>query len=333
MLLAPPSAAWCAYLLIRYITHNGSAAIVAGYFFGFSSYQLSQMLGHLSLVLIFPVPLVLLITLKRIAGETSRSRFVLMLTGWLLLEFGFSLEIFATVCTFGAVTWLVAIALSPPDTQRRLYSLASDLLLSGTAILVVSLPWFISMWHGASDVPDVINVPSTFSTDLLNFVVPTRITWLGNSIASAISSGFSGNLSEQGGYLSPLVLAILSLWLIGNSTTHVGRIAAAMLLLLMTFSLGPTVRYKGAAIGIEGPWQFFLHLPLIRHALPSRFSMYVSLIVAIIIGYWLATPQTLVDRVGRFGIAALAVAGLLPNPLVPRWCEMHLLSRSSTNEL
>jgi hypothetical protein len=139
MLLAPPSAAWCAFLLVRNITHNSSAAIVAGYFFGFSSYQLSQMLGHLSLVLIFPVPLVLLITLKRIARETSRSRFVLTLTGCLLLEFGFSLEICATVCTFGALTWLVAIALSPPDTRRRLYSLVPEFLLSG-AVLTVPIP-------------------------------------------------------------------------------------------------------------------------------------------------------------------------------------------------
>ena len=322
MLLAPPLAAWCAYLLIRYITHDGSAAIVAGYFFGFSSYQLSQMLGHLSLVLIFPVPLVLLVTLKRMGGEMSGSRFVLLLTGCLVLQFGFSLEIFATVCIFGAFTWCVATALSPPDTQRRLYSLLPEFLLSGTMILVLTSPWLISMWRGATDVPNVINVPSTFSTDLLNFIVPTQVTWLGHSIASVISSRFSGNLSEQGSYLSPVVLAILSLWLIRNFATHVGRFAAVTLLLLMIFSLGPTVLFKGTAIGVEGPWRLFLHLPLIRHALPSRFSMYVSLAAAVIIGCWLATPGKLVDRAGRFGFAALAVIVLVPNPTVPRWCDI-----------
>jgi hypothetical protein len=322
MLLAPALAAWCAFFLIRYITHNSSAAIVAAYFFGFSSYQLSQMFGHLSLVLIFPVPLVLLATLKRIARETSRSRFVLTLTGCLLLQFGFSLEIFATVCTLGTFTWLVATVLSPTDTRRRLYLVVPEFLLSAAMILVVTSPWLISMWRGAMDVPDVINVPSTFSTDLLNFVVPTRVTWFGSSTASVISSRFLGNLSEQGGYLSPLVLIILSLWLIRNFATHTGRIAAVMLLLLMTFSLGPTVLVEGTVVGIAAPWRLFLHLPLIRHALPGRFSMYVSLAAAVIIGCWLATPRTFANRVSRFGFAALAVMVLLPNPSLPRWCDI-----------
>src|SRR5262249_13940520 len=56
MLLAPVLAAFFAFLLCRYVTGRFVASLFGGYVFGFSTYMLGQLLGHLHLVLVFPIP-------------------------------------------------------------------------------------------------------------------------------------------------------------------------------------------------------------------------------------------------------------------------------------
>ena len=56
MLASPMLAAFFAFFLCRYITRNFVSSLFGGYVFGFSTYMLGHMLGHLHLVLIFPIP-------------------------------------------------------------------------------------------------------------------------------------------------------------------------------------------------------------------------------------------------------------------------------------
>ena len=50
-------------------------------------------------------------------------------------------------------------------------------------------------------------------TDLLNLVVPTDVQQLAPAAALGISSRFTGNGSEQDGYLGiPLILVLLAMW-------------------------------------------------------------------------------------------------------------------------
>src|SRR5437879_1265113 len=63
-LLAPPLAAWTAFLLCRYITRRFWAALAGGYVFGFSTYVLGHLPGHLNLTLIFLIPLCVLLILR-----------------------------------------------------------------------------------------------------------------------------------------------------------------------------------------------------------------------------------------------------------------------------
>jgi hypothetical protein len=57
-------------------------------------------------------------------------------------------------------------------------------------------------------------------------------------------------------------------------------------------------------------------LPLLNNILPIRFALYLWLAIAVIVALWLALPET-----GRasWGIAALAVAFLIPNFTSPIW--------------
>src|SRR5215469_4849571 len=85
-LIAPALSAWTAFLLIRYLTGNGLASLIGGYLFGFSSYELGQMLGQPSNSVNFVLPLLVLLVIKRIRGELSRTHFVAVLAIALLAQ-------------------------------------------------------------------------------------------------------------------------------------------------------------------------------------------------------------------------------------------------------
>jgi hypothetical protein len=55
--LAIASAAWCAFILCRYVTGAFWPALVGGYVFGFSAYMLAHVSAHVDVVLVFPIPL------------------------------------------------------------------------------------------------------------------------------------------------------------------------------------------------------------------------------------------------------------------------------------
>src|SRR6516164_8456051 len=120
-LVAPALSAWMAFLLARYLTRDTGASFIGGYLFGFSSYVLGEMLGHLNLSMIFVVPLVVLMVLQRLRGDLSRARFVTALALAMLFQLGFSNELLATTCFFGAITWAIFLAFGTREERRRLW--------------------------------------------------------------------------------------------------------------------------------------------------------------------------------------------------------------------
>src|SRR3984957_341360 len=95
--LALPLAAFSAFLLCRRITGAFWPSVLGGYIFGFSAYMLGQVLEHLLLVAVFPVPLIALLTLKRLDAEISPRRFAILLAALLTAQFFCSVELFATL--------------------------------------------------------------------------------------------------------------------------------------------------------------------------------------------------------------------------------------------
>src|SRR5690348_16379149 len=70
-ILMPALAAWTAYLLCHYLTGRTLPSLVGGYLFGFSSYVLSAELSHIHTAAVFLLPLVALLVLRFLRGETS----------------------------------------------------------------------------------------------------------------------------------------------------------------------------------------------------------------------------------------------------------------------
>ena len=74
MLASPVLAAFFAFLLCRYVSGRFAAALVGGYVFGFCAYMLGHLLGHLNLVLIFPIPAGIHLMLRCSTGGSASGR-------------------------------------------------------------------------------------------------------------------------------------------------------------------------------------------------------------------------------------------------------------------
>ena len=325
MVAAPCLSAFAAYLVAWQLGGRFAAALVTGLLYGFSSFETGQMLGHLNLALNFPVPLILLLAVRRVTGRTSARRFILLLTLALLTEFGISTEMFASLVVLGGAVWLVFLLAGPRTWRPALCGVARDAVLSGLLCLLVLLPFLLTMAAGASAFSGFINSPETYSSDLLNLIVPTEVTRLGRSLFAGFASRFTGNASEQGAYLGIPLLVILTLFAREHRHTAWCRALLLSIAVLFVASLGPVLHVGGWTTTLPLPWALVTHLPMIEAALPARFSLYVALATAVAAGIWIASASTRRFYVARAAAGGLACLFLVPNRAAVAWSNAPAL--------
>jgi hypothetical protein len=318
-LAAPALSAWTAFLLCRRLTGTFAPSLVGGYLFGFSTYELGQLSGHPNLAFVALVPLAVLLVVRRVSGDLSPRRFVLFLAAVLTGQFLISTEVAFTLALFGGLALVLAVALSG-DSARPL--VVRTTFQVGAAYLLSALPLAPYLYYaakGASHGPIYAFYPSFYATDAVNFLVPTPLTAFGRHEFSEVAGKFSGNISEQAGYLGlPAVGAVVAL-AVSRWRTAWARLLALMFVLVAVASLGPNIRFAGNTV-VPGPWVAFVHLPLVKYILPARLMMYASLLTGLAMALWLAgTPGTPVHRGARWAVAGLAVILLLPNLSLPLW--------------
>src|SRR6516225_7953157 len=175
-LLAPVLSAWTAFLLARYLTRNTPASFIGGYLFGFSSYELGEMLNHLNLNLIFVVPVLVLLVVQRVRGDLSRPLFVAALALVMLVQLGFSSELLATSCFFGAISWAIFLVFATKEERGRLWRVAWEIILAAGIMAVLAGPFlYFFLAQNRADIPSEIHDPAAFSNDPLNYILPYEV--------------------------------------------------------------------------------------------------------------------------------------------------------------
>ncbi len=303
-LAAPALAAYGAFLLCLELFATPVAAIIGGWLFGFSPYESAQSFDHLNLDFTLLIPLMLLVVVRRLRGKSSRTHTALWLAVLLAGEFYISDEILATLVTFSALALILGFALLP-GWRARLRRLAVDLSLSAPLALLLISPLLIPMLTGRFDVAHPARWPFIFSTDLLNFILPTPAT----SFFGA-DRHFTGGFDEQTGYLGLPAIVILLLAAYEFRRNPPYRLAFILLGLVLLASLGPVLHIGGHVTNIVLPWALLLHLPLLGNALPARCMLYAALLAAILVAGWVSAAPTRL----RVLAALLACASLLPAP-------------------
>jgi len=286
-MVAPATAAWGGFILCRYVARSFWSALLGGYLFGFSSYMVGQMFGHLDLVTIFPVPIAVLLVLLRLDKAISPVPFVLALTVTLTFQFLASPEVFATMTFFGAIAICIAVLVLPREWRATVYSVLVPISAAYLATAVLSSPFLYYMLVRGEPAP--FNSPLEYSTDVLNFMVPVT-AWLGGHSFHPITARFHGNHAENGAYLGLPLIVILYLCARSQWDRPTGKLLVYCLLFISLASLGPRMHVAGLNI-VPLPWMFFQALPLMDQALPARFMMYSFLIAAIMTAIYLRNTE------------------------------------------
>ena len=317
MLLALPLAAWTAYLLCRYLTNAFWPALLAGYLFGFSSYELGHLFGgHMNLALIFSVPVFVYLVLLRLDNRVTSPRFVALMALALVLQFAISLEIFATATLFGGMALLLVLILMPRANRQPIV----DVIVLTTvayAVTALAVSPFLYRFFTGGFLSGPLFSPATFSSDVLNLLIPTPIS-LGSRFLSMKNRIFSGNLSEGTAYVGLPLIAVIVAFGVARWHTPTGKLLVAMVAAIEVASLGPVLHVDGLT-GVPMPWALFLHVPVLNVALPARFVGLASLPIAVIVALWLAASGT--HRWAKWTLAILSVMALLPNMWDFAWAQ------------
>ena len=309
IITSPVFSAWAAYFLCRYITRDFAAALLGGFLFGFSTYETSQSIGALNLTIIFLLPLLLLVVLKRLNDELSRPATVALAAILLLVQFFICIEIFAMIFVFGGIAWALAIVYMP-ERRPVLRRLFADGLWAGLFVVLPLIPVFISMARHYALINHPAAWPYVFVADLAGIILPSALNLFGHPF-QGLTGGIAGATQESDAYLGLPLLLILVLYLLREGRTRRGRYCGIMFAVCLVCSFGPFLWVAGHFTGIALPWILAVHLPLLGSALPGRFALFTSLAVCIMAASWLALSG---QRGLKFVLALFACVALLPRP-------------------
>ncbi len=305
-LLAPIIGAWFAYRLCLYLTRAPAASILGGWLYGFSSYGLAPLQGHLQLVFTFAVPAMVLLTLQFHRGAISRRRFVLLSALTLACQALCGTEILFTGTVMGAVALLCAFCFVPRE-RRSIVALIPPLVAAYLLMAVVCSPF---LWYALTGPSVQAGQGIAYPADLLSFVIPTPMTWLGGRSFSSVSAAYLGNTAEQGTYLGlPLVAIAIAYWS-ESFKRPATKVLMAVTLVAVVWSLGLVLNVDGHPT-ISLPFKLLAGHKLFDEVLPVRIGNYTALGTALAAALWLAAPGTF--RWRRWLLGLLAVIFLFPN--------------------
>jgi hypothetical protein len=315
ILLAPVLSATSAFFLCFAVTNRFWPSIAGGYSFGFSSYMLAHIRGgHLNMLLVFAVPLVAALVILRMKDRIGTSRFVALLTALLIVQFLVSTEVFATLTVIGGLALFLACVYADLDGRRRILRLLPSIGIAYLCSTVLLLPLLLAAFIGP--LPSQHIDAAGGSTDLLNLIIPTSVTWVGGRAMSGIAGSFSGSVSGQGAYLGLPILIIVSLFAWERRRSFAGRFLPALFVAIFLLSLGPVLMIGGTSTHVPMPGIAFRFLPLLGRAILGRLLVYALAALAVMIAMWLSEPRR---RYWRVAVVVIGTALLLPAPRDWMW--------------
>ncbi len=316
MLASPALDALFAFLLCRYITRNFEASLVGGYVFGFSTFILGHMLGHLQLVLVFPIPAAVHLVLRLIDGRISQRRFIFLMALAFAALYLIASELAATFVLLGAIALAVAFALAP--TKRAQIARAiKPILAAGVAAALVTSPVIWYELHGTVKFGPAFG--DTNGTDGLGFLVPTNLLRLGRKYFGALSMSYNAGRSaaEASSYIGVGFALIVARYSITRWRLASTKILFAMFAVVAVCVLGSRLHIAGYPT-IPLPWKL-IDQGLLQDIAPARISVYLFLIVGVIAAMWLAEPRSGGWGVAKWALAVASIAFLVPNLSSGAW--------------
>jgi hypothetical protein len=319
---SPVLTAFTTYLLCRRITGRQLPAVAAGYLFGFGPYMFVQLVVHLNLTMVFLVPVMIHLALRRAEREISAKAYVGAMAAVLVLQMGLSTEVLCTAVLLGAVMLLAALVLAPVPRRAAIWSVIAGTAAAVGVAGVITAPFlYYALIRGGA--PQAFGqISNALGLDLLNPVFPTRATLIGGRAFELVANTFEdGNVSESGGYLALPVVIVFCGWVAAERRRFLARMLALAAAVSFVGALGSHLHVAGLET-VALPFALVRRMPVIDLLAPSRLVMYTALALAIGMAAWLAAGQTGTrGALLRWSVFAVAAAMVLPNIGSGLWGE------------
>ena len=261
MILAPALSAWAANRLCRHITGAAWPSLLAGATYGFSTYEIAQLVGHPQMVVMICPPLVALCVIRLLEGTLPARQFVIEVSGLLIVQAFLSVEVLFTMTLVGMLAVAAYLATGTPEQRRDLTD----------SLWVLALPYLIAGIASSWYLLQVLRAPayaagagaSLYPTDGLSFFVPMPSTWIGGATLSSVTARFLGGPTETGAYLGLPLLLILGRYVITRRHTQTARVLAILMALLAIWIVGPNLYVAGHTVA-RLPYSLISSLPLLN---------------------------------------------------------------------
>ncbi len=321
--LAPALSGLAMFVLLRRWVAWTPAAFLGGVAYGFSPFVLSELaLNQLNIAFLAVPPLVVL-TLDELLVRQRRSpyRIGALLAGLVVLQFFLSTEVLliTTIATavgvallLGAVAWR-----SPAEiTQRAGHAVRGLGLAAGLVAVVLAYPlWFLVRGPAHLDGPVWSNgAVGRFGTTPASFVSTAGLADLRPGMLRF--GGYQGPVLVGLGYLG---LGVLVISVVGTVVWRHDR----RLLLFGSVGVVAAVLSLGPGHGSWVPWQTVERIPWVGDIVEARFTLVVSLCVAVMVG--IVADRVWSEAGGVAGWAVVAVA-VVPTVVV-LWPNLPLTTQ------
>ena len=311
--------AWCTFVLCRYLSRHFWASVCGGFVFGFSAFFLGHLLfGDLHMLLAASLPLSAYLIARRLAGDITQRRLILLLTPLLIAQFLQSLEMFATMTLCGAIALVFGYIFASHNAEKaRILSLLKPIVVSYALVFIIISPYlYFFVAFGFTSGP--VWPPYFFNADPLNFIVPTQTDQIGLfPLFVSLSTKFpGGSIAENGSYLGLPLIMIATLYARQHWREPLGRLLIDFLAVVCILSLGPALHVAGRMFPVYLPWRLF-DVPPLNNAMSVRFSVYADLDLAIIASLWFSNYET--NRSLKLAIGISIVVFNLPNLSAKFW--------------
>jgi hypothetical protein len=314
------SSAVAGYCFVRHWVRWRPAAFLGGLVFGFSPYVVAEGNAHIHTMFVCFIPFIFLVLDEMFVRQRYSQRVLGPVLGLLLIaQYFVASELLATTAVMVVIA-AVLVALFNMHAVRAhvMAALPGVALALGLAVVILAVPIYYSL-RGPLHY-NLLIPPGQYQSDLLSALLPTSNQLIAPTSAAVISNQFANNLSENGAYLGlPFLILILGVGVAGWRS-KVLRTGVLLIIAAYVLSLGSPLRVDNKVFPkLHLPGGILRHLPLFGGVVFARFSLFVFLFGALVLGItierlrdWSRWPRRWMGLPVAAVVSALVLVPLIP---------------------
>lgn len=282
ILIALFTTAYAAYLLALRFVRYRAAAWLAGAVYSFAPYHVAHSGGHPDLAHLAPIPIAILLLFAAVRRPSLLAALGAAAMVGLAAFTSLYIMVFALL-TIGPV--LLFLLLDKGRwRERKVWPIVAVFAVLSAAFLAIRLAPILSDTNALSGAIELKYTAANDQTDLLSYVLPSRLNPLYAPFTEGIASQFADMSRKWPAYIGSLTAILLISALTWKKQRRIAWLWFAIGLMFVILSLGPALRLNGVLYeNIPLPARYLAWFPPIRAVgRPDFFVLGVLLPLAIV---------------------------------------------------